>query len=152
VRIYLVRHGLALSKSEDPEKGLSDTGRKDVARVSDILEQTGAGVDHLYHSGKARARQTAEILAQSVLWDPQLETAGDLNPTDPVEPWIGKIEALDKDTMLVGHMPFMGKLASRLVTGSEDAELIQFTPGTVACLERTEKGGWVILSVTIPQF
>jgi len=152
MRIYLARHGLAKSKSEDPEQGLSDTGRKDVARVADILEQTGASVDHLYHSGKARARQTAEILAQSVLWEPELKTASDLNPMDPVAPWVDKIKSFEKDTMLVGHMPFVGKLFSRLVAGSEDLDLVQFTPGTIACLERIEDGGWMVVSVTIPQF
>jgi phosphohistidine phosphatase len=152
MRIYLVRHGLTKPSSEDPEQGLSDIGRKDVARVSDILEQTGASVDHLYHSGKPRARQTAEILAQSVLWEPQLKTANDLNPMDPVEPWAERIEELEEDTMLVGHLPFMSKLVSRLVTGSEDLDLVQFTPGTVVCLERTEKSGWIVISVTVPQF
>ncbi len=152
MRIYLARHGLAKSKSEDPEQGLSDIGRKDVARVADMLEQTGASVDHLYHSGKARARQTAEILAQSVLWEPELKTAGDLNPMDPVEQWVEKIESFEKDTMLVGHLPFMSKLFSRLVTGSENLDLVQFAPGTVACLERLEKGSWTVVAVTVPQF
>ena len=152
MRIYLARHGLAGSKTEDPEQGLNDTGRKDVSRVADILEQTGAAVDHLYHSGKARARQTAEILAQSVLWEPELKTANDLGPMDPVEPWVDKIESFEEDTMLVGHLPFLSKLASRLVTGSENRELIQFVPGAVACLERTEEGGWIVVSTIIPQF
>lgn len=152
MRVYLVRHGEAKPKTEDPERGLSERGRKDAARVADILEQTGAGVDHLYHSGKARARQTAEILAQSVLWDPQLKTADDLGPNDPVQPWVDRLASAEADTMLVGHMPFMGRLASRLVTGAEDRDLVRFTAGAVACIERTDSGGWVLVAVTIPQF
>jgi phosphohistidine phosphatase len=152
MRIYLARHGDTKSKQEDPDRSLSETGRKDVSRVADILEQTGAGVDLLYHSGKTRARQTAEILAQSVLWEPELKMAPDLGPLDPVGPWVEKIAALEKDTMLVGHLPFLGKLASRLITGSEDAGVIRFTAGAVACLERTEDGGWTVLAVTVPQF
>ena len=152
MRIYLARHGLAKSVTEDQDRSLSDTGRKDVARVADILEQTGAGVDHMYHSGIPRARQTAEILAQSVLWESQLHTSTELDPSSSVEPWVKKIEEFEKDTMLVGHLPFMGKLASRLVTGAEDADVIHFSPGTVACLELGPDGRWTIVAVVIPQF
>ncbi len=40
--------------------------------------------------------------------------------------------------MVVGHLPFMGRLVSHLVAGSEDADVVAFQPGTVACLERAD--------------
>ena len=39
--------------------------------------------------------------------------------------------SLSADTMLVGHLPFTARLAGRLVTGDEHAEVVTFVPGTV---------------------
>ena len=150
MRIYLARHGHAVSNQEAPEQPLSETGRKEVSHVADILEQMGASVDQIVHSGKARARQTAEILAQSVLWDVELETTPDMNPDDPVDPWMDKLADLTEDTMLVGHLPFLSRLATRLIVGADDSEVIKFPAGTVACLERTEEGKWVVAVVVTP--
>jgi phosphohistidine phosphatase len=150
MRIYLARHGHALTKQEDPDRPLSETGRKEVSHVADILEQTGAGVDRLIHSGKPRAVQTAEILAQSVMWDVEMETASDMNPTDPVEPWVDRISRMTEDTMLVGHLPFLSRLASRLVTGSEEPEVARFHSGAVACLEQSPEGKWAVVCMTPP--
>lgn len=150
MRIYLARHGHALSTKEDPNRSLSDTGRKEVSHVADVLEQVGAGVDRLIHSGKPRATQTAEILAQSVMWEVEMETAADMNPSDPVEPWVDKIEEMTEDTMLVGHLPFLSRLASRLVTGSEDPEVARFYSGSVVCLEQSEEGKWAVVTMIRP--
>ncbi len=150
MRIYLVRHGDALPATEDPERSLSESGKKQVAHVVAVLETIGAGVDRMIHSGKPRARQTAEILARSVMREPELETSDDLNPMDPVEPWAARAVELEQDTMLVGHLPFMSRLLTKLVTGAVDPELVDFPPGTVACLERTSEGKWLIVTVVRP--
>jgi phosphohistidine phosphatase len=150
MRIYLARHGEALPVTRDPERSLSEAGTKQVAHVSGILEQAGAGVDRMIHSGKPRARQTAEILARAVMREPELETAGDLNPMDPVEPWVERAAQLEQDTMLVGHLPFMSRLLTMLVTGAADPGLVDFPPAAVACLERTREGKWLIVTVVRP--
>lgn len=150
MRIYLARHGDALSKQQNPERPLSENGRKQVSHVADILEQIGASVDRVVHSGKPRAQQTAEILAQSAMWEAELESSGDMNPMDPVEPWVDRLSTLDRDTMLVGHLPFLAKLASRLVAGAEDVSLVSFPAGAVVCLERSEEGHWRIAAVVPP--
>ena len=54
-------------------------------------------------------------------------------------------------TMLVGHMPFMGKLVSRLVSGNDSGHLVRFTPGTVVCLEKNETSGWAIAWMICPE-
>jgi phosphohistidine phosphatase len=150
MRIYLARHGDAVSKQQDPDRPLSENGRKQVSHVADLLEQIGAGVDRMIHSGKLRARQTAEILSQSVMWDVELETTDDMNPSDPVGPWVDRISAFKEDTMLVGHLPFLGKLASRLVHGSEDAGVVAFPAGAVVCLEKSDEGGWYVVAMVPP--
>jgi phosphohistidine phosphatase len=150
MRLYLTRHGDALPKEQDPNRPLSEAGRKQVSHVGDLLEQIGAGVDRMIHSGKPRALQTAEILAQSVMWEPELESADDMNPNDPVEPWVDRLSDLAADTMLVGHLPFLAKLVSRLVTGAEGTALVSFRSGAVVCLERSEEGIWQIAAVVPP--
>ena len=150
MRIYLARHGDALSVTEDPERSLSESGKKQVAHVAAVLETIGAAVDRMVHSGKPRARQTAEILARSVMREPELETARDLNPMDPVEPWARRAVELEQDTMLVGHLPFMSRLLTKLVTGAADPGLVDFPPAAVACLERTREGKWLIVTVVRP--
>ena len=67
-----------------------------------------------------------------------------LNPNDPVEPMARTIADWTSDVMLVGHLPFMGKLAARLVAGDERRLVAAFVPGTVVCLEQAEAGDWVI--------
>jgi phosphohistidine phosphatase len=139
-----------MSKEESPDRQLSDTGRHEVSRVADFLEQMGATVERIVHSGKPRARQTAEILAQSVLYQDELETATDLNPMDPVGPWVTKVSQLNEDTMLVGHLPFLGKLVSRLVADSETPDVVWFHAGSVVCLERSNEGKWAISAMVSP--
>ena len=149
MRIYLARHGDALTALQDPERGLSDYGRKQVAYVAGVLAQMGARVDRVIHSGKARAVQTAEILAPSVMKKVELETSHDLNPNDPVEPWVARLSGVDEDTMLVGHLPFLGQLTFRLVGDDGDAGATAFPAGTVVCLERSDGGGWHVVA-TVP--
>jgi phosphohistidine phosphatase len=147
MRVYLARHGEALSVQQDPDRSLSDNGRKQVSHVADILEQIGASVGSTIHSGKPRALQTAEILAQTVMREAELEAASDMNPTDPVEPWVERLATLERDTMLVGHLPFLSNLATRLVTGGDTIPVVSFPAGTVVCLERSNSGRWHIAAV-----
>ena len=41
--------------------------------------------------------------------------------------------------MFVGHLPFMSKLASLLVTGGISAEIISFVQGGFACLDKNDE-------------
>ena len=59
-----------------------------------------------------------------------------LNPNDAVEPRVGIVNCGTEDTLLVGHMPFLGRLVAQLLASSASA-FVTFTPGSVACLERT---------------
>ena len=54
--------------------------------------------------------------------------AAGLSPNDPVKPVARMIASLSADTMLVGHLSFMARLAGRLVTGDEHAEACRNDP------------------------
>jgi phosphohistidine phosphatase len=42
--------------------------------------------------------------------------------------------------MIVGHLPFLGKLVALLVTGSEENEIVEYQVGSIVCIERRDDG------------
>ncbi|MEK9754886.1 MAG: phosphohistidine phosphatase SixA [Rhodospirillaceae bacterium] len=146
MHFYIVRHGLAVPIDENPDCPLSETGRRDVARMASFLARTRPKIGRIIHSGKTRAAQTALIYAETLGPGRLVEEALDgLSPNDPTEPVVRAAEQWTDDTMVVSHLPLVGKLVARLVTGNEDESVVHFQPGTVACLERGDNGGgWTV--------
>ncbi|MBD3369081.1 phosphohistidine phosphatase SixA [Candidatus Fermentibacteria bacterium] len=150
MRLYLVQHGDALSKDIDPDRPLSDKGRADVGSVAQLMAKAGTEVSNLLHSVKSRARQTAEIISAELGCEGAVSQREGLKAMDPVEDWASKASGLDGDTMLVGHMPFMDKLACRLIGLDESAEAFGFLPGTVLCLETDGGSSWQVVWMLRP--
>ena len=144
MKLYLVRHGEALAKEVDPDQSLSAAGRANVERLAAFVGQRAVRAECILHSGKTRARQTAEILAE-VMADAGACVARDgLAPNDPTAPVANEFSGLQENTVLVGHLPFMGDLAARLVVGSEDVVVAAFRPATMVCLEHGAARGWYV--------
>jgi phosphohistidine phosphatase len=61
VRVYLVQHGRAKSEEEEPQRRLTDKGIGEVQKVAVFLRPLELRIDAVWHSGKARAQQTAEL-------------------------------------------------------------------------------------------
>ncbi len=148
MKLYLAQHGEALTKEEHADRPLSDKGRIDVGRVAWHLAMLGLEVAEVQHSGKARARESAEILAAS-LGAACGERTG-LGPNDPVAALAEAAAGWREDRLLVGHLPFMGRLADLLVGGGEGLDLLAFSPGCLACLEREVAGSWRIAWILNP--
>ncbi len=142
MKLYLVQHGEASSKDVDPERPLTDHGRSDVLRLGRFLQTTGIGVQRVVHSGKLRARQTAELLAQSMAPSVEPETNGLLNPNDSPRAFDWQSESWDRDTLIVGHLPFMARMVSELIIGDENRPFTAFLPGSMVCLEGDHQNGW----------
>ncbi len=151
MRIYLAQHGLAVAKEVDPERPLSAQGREDVRRLAGFLGGAGVRVGQVLHSGKARAQQTAALLAEALLPNGQAQGRDGLNPNDPVEPLAREIGAWTTDTLLVGHLPFIGRLASLLLVSDPETQVLAFQPGTMACLERDPAGQWILAWMVRPE-
>jgi phosphohistidine phosphatase len=130
---------------------LSDEGREDVRRLADFLRHAGVRVEQIWHSGKTRAEQTAALLADAMLTGGSTQARSGLNPNDPVEPIGTAIETWSSDTMLVGHLPFLGRLASLLLTSDGERSTLAFAPGSTACLERDAAGQWVLCWMLRPE-
>jgi len=151
MRLYLVQHGEALAKEVDPQRPLSAQGRGDVGRLAEILAKAGLKIDRVRHSGKARARETAELLGAALAPGGAVEAAPGLGPNDPVEAFAQGLEGAHDDRMVVGHLPFMARLVAHLVAGRGDAELVAYRPGSLVCLERGAAGGWTIAWMLRPE-
>jgi len=142
MEIYLVQHGDAVAKEVDPERPLSERGQGDVARVAAFLASAGVSAVRVIHSGKTRARQTAEQLAERLAPAVTPQAVEGLSPKDSVEPLYDEIASAQDDLLVAGHQPFMGRFAARLLSGSEEGMSVDYRPGSVVCLARDETGVW----------
>lgn len=139
MKLYLLRHGEAANPVGEPS--LSDKGRLHIERLATFLNLK---VPQIYHSGKLRASQTAEIIANKMSPSPQINILKGLNPEDNPSSLLETIQHWQQITLLVGHLPFMTKLAALLLTGYEDGCFLNITPGTILCLEKDTTQHWVL--------
>lgn len=142
MKVYLIQHGLSLSEDEDPKRSLNEEGKAQTLKVARFLKEKNLKVGLIWHSQKERAIQTAQIFLEHIP-DAEMVSRNDLNPLDSVDKFPQELGALNKDLMIVGHLPFLQKLASRLLLGSADSELISFRNSYPLCLEY--KDGWKLL-------
>ena len=148
--LFLVQHGKSLPKEIDPGKGLSEEGISDVNRIAKVAKGYGVHVSRIKHSGKTRARQTAEIFASALEPDGGVQETSGLNPLDDVAAFAGTIDSRD-DLMLVGHLPFMEKLTSYLITGSIERTVFKFQNSGILCLDKDpDTQSWVIKWALMP--
>ena len=135
MELFIVRHGEAGEAFSDAERTLTQRGREEVSAVTAALAARGVQPRQIRHSGRVRARETAEILAAGLQSPAGLIESPGLHPADPVEPvamsLFGEREAL----MVVGHLPFVGELVGRLTRGDPRHTPVSFSTATVACLE-----------------
>jgi phosphohistidine phosphatase len=148
--LYLVQHGKSLPKDVDPEKGLSDEGIADVRRIATVAEGYGIAVRKISHSGKKRARQTAEIFESALKPEGGVEELSGIDPLDDVAAFAGNLAAKDNQ-MLVGHLPFMERLAAHLITGASEPPVFKFQNGGIVCMDRhPDTRTWVITWALMP--
>ncbi len=150
MRLYLIQHGDALSKDLDPKRPLSAEGRRDVARLGEELARSTLPVERILHSGKLRAKETAETICAALGERRSLESLAGLGPNDSVEAFMQIVENWRQDAVVIGHLPFMSKLVGALVAGNEEACVVAFEPGSMVCLERDNDGPWHIVWMIRP--
>ena len=150
--VYLVQHGKARAEGADAERSLTDQGRADVERIAGVAAQYRVPVSSIVHSGKLRARQTAAIFGEILGPGIPLEISEGMNPGDDVTIFASRLTA-ESNTMFVGHLPFMEKLVSYLLTGAVDRAIFKFQNGGIVCLDRppsASAGSWIIIWTLMP--
>ena len=150
MKLYLVQHAKAVPKDVDPQRPLSDEGRRDIKKVAAFIGTLNLEVDFVWHSKKIRAAQTAEVLSKVILVRMEKIERDGLSPNDNVAAIRDELVASEYDVMIVGHMPFVSKLASLLLTSDESAGTVAFQQGGILSLEQSTEGQWQVNWMVIP--
>ena len=152
MKLYFVQHAESKRKEEDLTRSLSDRGWEDIRKTARYAkEHLRIKVEQIVHSGKLRAKQTAEVLAEFLSPPKGVMTDENLEPLADTEIWKKRLVEASEDIMLVGHLPHLGKLASSLLVGNENSEVIAFRMGCIVCLERDQQRRWTIQWMLTPE-
>lgn len=148
--LFLVQHGKSLSKDKDPKKGLSEEGIAETERIAKMVKGYGVHVLRITHSGKTRARQTAEIFASALEPEGGIGESKGLNPLDDVTAFADKIDSTE-NRILVGHLPFMERITAYFITGSIEKTVFKFQNSGIVCLDKDpDTMSWVIKWTLVP--
>ena len=136
--LYLVHHGDAVGPDVDPRRPLSQEGRAAVEQIAARAAGLGASPAVVWHSGKLRAKQTAEIFWRACNALAELSASRDLQPDDPPQWMRDRLRAETRDILIAGHFPYLPRLLALLVTGGEAGVL--FPEHGIVALETLDEG------------
>jgi phosphohistidine phosphatase len=137
MHLFLVHHGDAVGPDVDPRRPLSAAGREAVERLAAAAAAQGARPVVVWHSGKLRAKQTAEAFWRACNALAELSATKDLQPDDPPQ-WIrDRLLGETRDVLIAGHYPHLPGLLALLVRRDTFAQFPQH--GVVALV--TANGG-----------
>ncbi len=148
MRLYLVQHGQALDEAQDQERPLSEVGRREVASIAEIARHFGIRIARIEHSGKLRARQTAELFGTLLEPADGVHPRDGLKPRDDVAAFAG--DGLRDGLMVVGHLPFLERLAGLLLVGDPERRIVRMQNAGILALERDVDATWSIRWAAFP--
>ena len=130
MNLYLLRHAIAAAKDDpafesDSERPLTKKGIKKFRKAAQGIERLEVSFDAILSSPLIRARQTADLVAEFLGQESAVEEIPALTPDSSPERLLSElIDYQGKEhVMLVGHEPFLGKLAGFLVTRKNDSDV-----------------------------
>jgi phosphohistidine phosphatase len=122
----------------DPRRPLSPEGRAGVERIAAQAAALGASPAVVWHSGKLRAKQTAEEFWRACNALAELSATRDLQPDDPPQWMRDRLRAESRDILIAGHFPYMPRLLALLVVGGEAGT--SFPEHGIVALETRDEG------------
>ncbi len=141
--LLLVRHAQAAEQSatdypDDMLRPLVPKGKKAQARISKELRRRKLVPDKVFSSPWKRAWQTARILAEETGLPKSARVACEALAAVPdlarIAEEVGELSP-DATIALVGHEPWMGELASLLLTGRSDGLHVDYPKSGVMGIE-----------------
>lgn len=146
--LFLLHHADAVPPEVDHMRPLSSLGRAQADRVVGQAQVRGARPAIIWHSGKLRARQTAEIAWRMLNPMAAFSAARGLQPDDDpdiiavvLDAEAGGEPGTARDVLVAGHMPHLARLLHRLTTGLHDGAATSFPLHGCVALEK-EGEGW----------
>ena len=124
--LLLVHHGDAVGPDVDPMRPLSSVGRAATDRLAASAAQRGVRPDLIWHSGKLRARQTAELFWKACNPLAPLTAERGLLPDDPPRWMCDRLIGESRSILIAGHMPYLPRLLAMLAgdpSGARDFPL-----------------------------
>lgn len=142
MNLYFMRHGIAVDRgdaakpSDDRERALTPKGIKRMQKAAKGLLSLSLPLDRLLTSPLARARQTAQIVAEVLHMVDRLEEIQELCPDRSVQDLLSGLAAYSgkNNILLIGHEPLLSSTVSFLLSGKAGAE-IRLKKGGICCLE-----------------
>src|SRR4029077_5551121 len=138
MRLLIVHHGDAVGPEVDPRRPLSPWGREAVDRLAADAARRGAKPDVIWHSGKLRAKETAEAFWRACNPFAEFAATRDLQPADSPEWMRDRLRGESRDLMLEGHSPHTPRLLA-LLAGQETPS---FPLHGIVALTRDEDETW----------
>ena len=142
MKLYLMRHGEALSSDIDPEQGLSDNGKEKIEALAKNLRQQHVSFKSAFHSEKKRAMQTAEIMTRVLSSEVIPRVMQDIKPNDDPRMVAPEMNTWKEDTLVTTHLPFLPNLVTLLTGQDVFLSAVTFETGTVICLEKGNNDSW----------
>ena len=138
MRLYLIHHGVAVGSEEDARRPLSAAGLAGAARVAAKSAALGAKPDVVWHSGKLRAKQTAQEFWRACNALAEFSASRDLQPDDSPQWMRDRLRGETRDIAIAGHFPHLPRLLALLVTGGEGG--VEFPMNGVVALVTDDEG------------
>lgn len=114
MHLYLVHHGEALPGEVDSRRPLSPRGRHATEQLARACAARGVRPVAVWHSGKLRARETAEAFWRACNALADLSAVRDLQPGDPPERMRDRLLGETRDILIAGHFPHLPALRALL--------------------------------------
>jgi phosphohistidine phosphatase len=140
VRLLIVHHGDAVGPDVDPRRPLSPWGREAVERLAAEAARRGAKPAVVWHSGKLRAKETAEAFWRACNPFADFSATRDLQPDDSPQ-WIrDRLRGEERDLLIAGHYPHLPRLVELLLAGRERTGPRGFPQNGVVALRTDDQG------------
>ena len=139
MRLFLVHHAEAVGPDVDTRRPLSPLGEAQATHAATEAAARGARPAVVWHSGKVRARQTAQAFWRACNALAEFKASPDLQPADPPSRIRARLRGDARDILIAGHFPHLPRLLSLLLTGADEAPAL-FPPHGVVALETDDEG------------
>jgi phosphohistidine phosphatase len=135
LKLFLVHHADAVGSDVDTRRPLSEAGSAHAVRVAAAAAARGARPEIVWHSGKLRARQTAQEFWRACNALAEFNAAADLQPNDRPERIRDRLRGEPRDVLIAGHFPHLPRLLALLLNAEAS-----FPQHGVVALESDEDG------------
>jgi phosphohistidine phosphatase len=145
MQVWLVHHGDAVGPEVDPRRPLSPWGRDAVERLAKYAAEQHVKPAVIWHSGKLRAKETAEAFWRACNPFAAFSATRDLQPGDPPERIRDRLRGESRDILIAGHYPHLPRLLTLLLNAGPErpgpqGQSVPFPQNGVVALVSDDEG------------